>query len=288
METTIISGKGGTGKSCITAALATLSQKVVLADCDVDAANQHLLFEPTHEYIQNFIGSEKAVLNESECTNCGLCIDYCRFDAIYLHNGSISINEFSCDGCRLCAHVCPQHAITIIDVAKSRLYSGAFRNGRMCYGRLAPGEENSGRLVSLVREQARNQAYTHNINHIFIDGPPGIGCPVISSITGADRVIIITEPSLAGLTDLKRVSEIVRSFRIPARVIINKYDLNTPMTIEIKKWCMHQKLEILAYLPFDTRVIQAMVHRQSITEWAPDAEISRLLQSVFKTITYET
>ena len=214
METAIINGKGGTGKSSISAAFATLDGKCVLADCDVDAANLHILFNPSHEEEEIYITGQKAVIDYSLCNNCRLCMEYCRFDAIFLVDGKITTNEISCDGCKLCYRICPWKAIRMIDKDRSRMYSGSYRNGKMVYGRLAPGEENSGKLVNVVREKARQVSKANNIENIIIDGPPGIGCAVISSITGTNNVVIVTEPTISGLHDLMRTIEITSMFNL--------------------------------------------------------------------------
>jgi MinD superfamily P-loop ATPase len=193
MEIAIISGKGGTGKSSISAAFATLNGDVVLADCDVDAANLYLLFSPTHEEEIVYIAGHKAVINYDLCTNCGICENYCRFDAISVINNKVVISAISCDGCFLCSRICPVNAIKMVQNDKSRMYIGSFRNGKMVYGRLAPGEENSGKLVNMVRENAKQTADENDLETIILDGPPGIGCPVISTITGVDKVVIVTE-----------------------------------------------------------------------------------------------
>jgi MinD superfamily P-loop ATPase len=172
----------------------------------------------------------------------------------------------------------------MIDNDKSRLYSGSFRNGLMVYGRLAPGEENSGKLVNLVREKARKQSKASGLETIIIDGPPGIGCPVISSITGADQVVIVTEPSLSGLHDLKRAAEISGSFGILTRVIINKYDLDEDLSRQIESWCNENQLDIAGRIPFDPAVVEAMVNCKSITEWAPESETAKVLSTAYKLI----
>lgn len=284
MEIAIISGKGGTGKSSISAAFATLSEEVVLADCDVDAANLFILFDPVHEEEESFVGGEKAIIDRDLCTNCGLCIPYCAFDAISFSSEGVIISETACDGCHLCKRICPQQAIRMIDNDKSRLYSGSFRNGRMVYGHLAPGEENSGKLVNLVREKARKQSKAFALETIIIDGPPGIGCPVISSITGVDQVVIVTEPSLSGLHDLQRAAEISGSFGILTRVIINKYDLDEDLSRQIEAWCIENQLEIAGRIPFDPAVVEAMVNCKSITEWAPESETAKVLSTAYKLI----
>ncbi len=284
MEIAIISGKGGTGKSSISAAFATLSEEVVLADCDVDAANLFILFDPVHEEEESFVGGEKAIIDRDLCTNCGLCIPYCAFEAISFSSEGAIISETACDGCHLCKRICPQQAIRMIDNDKSRLYSGSFRNGRMVYGRLAPGEENSGKLVNLVREKARKQSKASGLETIIIDGPPGIGCPVISSISGVDQVVIVTEPSLSGLHDLKRAAEISGSFGIPTKVIITKSDLDDDLSRQIEIWCQQNQLEVAGKIPFDPDVVEAMVNCKSIPEWSMDSKTSKLLRKAWKVI----
>jgi MinD superfamily P-loop ATPase len=284
MELSIISGKGGTGKSSISAAFATLATQVVLADCDVDAGNQHIQFLPEHDEEQAFTGGQKALINRDFCTNCGICIPYCRFDAISFSDNEVVISETLCDGCHLCNRVCPHQAITMLDYNKSRMYTGSFRKGRMVYGQLAPGEENSGKLVNLVREKAKQQARLHHIDTIIIDGPPGIGCPVISSITGTDHVIIVTEPSLSALLDLARATEVAQSFGIKTSVIINKYDLDETLTNEIETWCKENQLEIIGRVPFDPMIVEAMVNCKSIIEWAPGSAAGKSIREVFNTL----
>ncbi len=267
MEVAIISGKGGTGKSSLSAAFATQSESVVVADCDVDAANLYLLFNPTHEEEQVYIAGQKAVINYSLCINCKLCHDYCRFDAIAIVNNKVEISETSCDGCKLCSRICPAQAIHMENNDKSRMYSGSFRNGKMVYGRLAPGEENSGKLVNIVREKAKNMAKANKIETIIIDGPPGIGCAVISSITGVNHVVIVTEPTLSGLHDLKRTVEITSKFQVKTWVVINKFDLNTSMSAQIANYCEEADIPVAGKIPFDPQMVEAIVNCKSISEW---------------------
>ena len=284
MEIAIISGKGGTGKSSISAAFATLSERVVLADCDVDAANMFVLFHPEKEEEQVYVSGQKAILDEALCSQCGLCVDACRFDAIDWQQGRVKINELLCDGCWLCARICPEAAITMENSDQSRLYAGAFRNGEMVYGRLAPGEENSGRLVSLVREKAKKLSNEKQLETIILDGPPGIGCPVISTITGTDHVVIVTEPSLSGFNDLKRTYELCMQFRVKVWVIINKYDLNEEVTQFIEDYCNRMNITLAGKLPFDRSVVDAMVQCMSIVEYQPQSIISITIQEIFKSI----
>lgn len=281
MELAVISGKGGTGKSCVTAAFATMGERLVVADCDVDAANLYLLFDPEHDREMVYIGGHKAVIDYSLCTACGICESYCRFDAITETDGKIIISETSCDGCFLCSRICPEKAVKMERSDRSRMYSGSFRNGMMVYGRLAPGEENSGKLVNMVRDEAKRVASGKALSTILLDGPPGIGCPVISTVTGADKVVIVTEPTLSGLSDLKRVHEVACKFSTMVGVIINKYDLNEAMADRIEGWCAAQGTAFLGRLPFDKKVTGAMVAGKSITEMYPETEISKSLEVIW-------
>jgi MinD superfamily P-loop ATPase len=285
MELAVISGKGGTGKSSVTAAFATLGEKLVVADCDVDAANLYLLFDPEHSREMVYTGGHKAVADQTKCTGCSICESRCRFDAIRLESGKIFISETSCDGCFFCSRICPEGAIKMIRSDRSRMYTGSFRNGMMIYGRLAPGEENSGKLVNMVRDEAKRVAGENAMSLILLDGPPGIGCPVISTVTGTDRVVIVTEPTMSGLADLKRVYEVASRFSSQIGVIINKYDLNEEMADTIEEWCMVQGGSVFGRLPFDKHVTDAMVAGRSVTEMFPEAEISLRLREIWYKLT---
>jgi len=284
MEIAVISGKGGTGKSSISAALATLSEKVVLVDCDVDAANLYILFNPSHEEEQIYIGGQKAIIDYAKCTNCGICVNYCRFDAISIVNNIVTISETSCDGCKLCPRICPANAITMVDHNKSRIYSGTFRNGKMIYGRLAPGEENSGKMVNIIREKAKEIAKKNNFETIILDGPPGIGCPVLSTIIGVDRLAIVTEPTISGIHDLKRLMEVIAKTDLKAFVIINKYDLNYDMSIKIEEYCKSINVPIAGRIMFDHQVVEAMINCKSMIEYAPNSNFSNVIESAYKVI----
>lgn len=284
MELAIVSGKGGTGKSSIAAAFATIGSEVILADCDVDAANLYLLFNPEHEEEEPFIGSYKAVVKHDLCNLCGQCISVCRFDAIRETQNQIIISETSCDGCFLCSRICPEHAITMQQNDKSRMYTGKFRNGLMVYGWLAPGEENTGKLVNLIREKVKKLALQKGSSHIIIDGPPGTACPVISTITGTEKILIVTEPSISGINDLKRVVELVQGFNYPVMVLINKCDLNSAMTIRIENFCKSLNIPLAGKLPFDPHITGAMLNCKSIVEWKRESKSSKAIMRIWDNI----
>jgi len=284
MEIAVISGKGGTGKSFVSAAFATIPERVFLSDCDVDAANLYLIFSPEINFEQIYIAGQKAEIDYNKCTNCGYCVDFCRFDAMSIKDSKVVINETLCDGCHLCARICPENAITMLDNDKSRMYAGTFRNGQMVYGRLAPGEENSGKLVSMIREKAKTEIIKGKFKIHIIDGPPGIGCATISSITGVDRVVIVTEPTLSGIHDLKRTVELVSKFDLKTWVIINKYDLNTSMSLEIENYCKENNILFAGKIPFDKQVVEAMMNCKSIIEYRPKSEVSKIITDIFNKI----
>jgi MinD superfamily P-loop ATPase len=283
-EIVILSGKGGTGKTSLSAAFATINTNTIVADCDVDAANLHLILNPVNYFERNFTTGHTAVIEYETCTNCGLCIDYCRFDAISFQQGKVTISEISCDGCKLCSRICPSHSIQMIPSDKSRWYAGNYRNGKMVHARLAPGEENSGKLVNVVRENARKTAQETGWETIIIDGPPGTGCPVISSVAGTNKAIIVTEPTNSGFHDMKRVLEITANFKVESFVVINKYDLNESISGRIESWCNENNIPVAGKIPFDEQIVEAMINCQSITEWKPESEVSKEIIRIWKQI----
>ncbi len=284
MEIAVISGKGGTGKSSISSAFVSVAKSAVVVDCDVDASNLYLLFSPLCKEEKVFVSGSHAVVNNDKCTNCNTCIDLCRFDAISKVNGKIRISESACDGCYLCSRVCPVQAIKMIPADKSRMYAGTFRYGDMVYGRLAPGEENSGKMVNLLREKAKKYVEDYGYDTVILDGPPGIGCPVISTITGVDKVVVVTEPTISGFLDMKRVIEVVCRFSVQMSVIVNKYDLNPSICEQIDKWCEEMKIPVVAHLPFDAQIVEAMIAGKTIIEYNKDCEVSRLIENAYNTI----
>lgn len=284
MELTVISGKGGTGKSNITAALAGLNKNIVLADCDVDTANQYLIFNPDITDQEPFTGSEVAVIDNDKCINCGLCFARCRFGAIKIEDGQTRVSEVFCDGCEFCKIICPEQAITMMKQDNSRVITADFRYGKLVYGMLAPGEENSGKLVNIVKAKARNLARKNDIEHIIVDGPPGIGCPVISSISGSDAVLIVTEPSLSALHDLIRTIELLKNYSMSKWILINKYDLNEEIANKMINLCYVQDISLAGMVPFDEQIVKAMINCKTLTEFNPDANSVKAIQSVYDCI----
>jgi MinD superfamily P-loop ATPase len=284
-EIVVLSGKGGTGKTSFSAAFATLNPNTIVADCDVDAANLHLILNPVNYFERSFTTGYTAVIEYTTCTNCGMCIDYCRFDAISFQQGKVTISEISCDGCKLCSRICPSHSIQMITSDKSRWFAGNYRNGKMVHARLSPGEGNSGKLVNVVREFARKTAQEIGWDNILIDGPPGIGCAVISSVTGTNKAIIVTEPTNSGFHDMKRVLEITANFKVKTFVVINKYDLNEAISKKIESWCAENNIPVVGKVLFDEQIVEAMINCQSITEWKPESETSKEIIRIWGKVT---
>lgn len=282
----IISGKGGTGKTSLSAALATMGERLMVADCDVDAANLHLLLEPTDHSRHPFPTGAKALIDQQRCTQCGACMDLCRFDAIRYQEDHYTISETSCDGCYLCMRICPADAISMIESNGSYWTTGTFRNGWMVHAQLEPGEENSGKLVNVVRKQSLQLSEQMGVETILIDGPPGTGCPAISAMSGANLAVLVTEPSRSGFHDLKRIKQLADGFDIPSVVVINKYDLNEQVTTEIEAWCRSERLSLIGKIPFEPAVVEAMLQCQSVVEWAPRSaaadEITAIHRQIFQ------
>ena len=261
-QLTVISGKGGTGKTSIAAALSVLARSAAIADCDVDAADLHLLLEPDTVESGDFSGGMFARIDASMCTRCGLCERLCRFDAIH----DFTVDPISCEGCGFCARACPDEAIIMEPNHSGKWFMSNTRAGKMAHARLGIAEENSGKLVTLVRKNAQNAAENENLELIITDGPPGIGCPVIASITGADLLLAVTEPTISGIHDLKRVVEVAGHFNVPVLVCINKCDINPYNTAHIEENCTGIGIEVVGKIPHDPEVTRAMILRKSIVE----------------------
>lgn len=280
-EITILSGKGGTGKTTITAALASLSPNSVLCDNDVNASNLHLILNPEILEEHPFESRQKAMINAEKCTHCGICIENCRFDAIRTNGAGVpEIIPLKCEGCLLCQHLCPEEAINISIEFNNRSFISNTRYGLMIHACMGAGEENSGRLVSCLRETAKNIAMKNHADFIIGDGPPGIGCPVIASITGTNAVLMVIEPSLSGIHDAFRLMELVQSFNIPLFAVINKFDINTKITHEAIHLLKLNNIPFLGKIPYDIRISEAMLFGKTILEYAPNSNTSDEIRSI--------
>lgn len=284
-EITILSGKGGTGKTSITAALANVAQKAVFCDNDVDAADLHLIFHPDIKEEHTFLSGWSSVIDNEKCTNCGICISNCRFDAIhYDENEDLIINPIQCEGCRLCERICPAIAISSVQNSNNYWYISSTRFGPFVHAKMGPGEENSGKLVTQVRKQAKEIAHAISAEYIINDGPPGIGCATIASLSGADAVLLVLEPTKSGLHDANRLIDLIKSFQIPAFAIINKYDINQQVVEEIERYLKTENIQLLSKIPFDTEMVEAMIDGKTIIEYRPDSIISKEVSRVWQTL----
>lgn len=279
-EIVVLSGKGGTGKTSIVGSLAALAQSKVLADCDVDAADLHLLLKPTTQQNHEFWSGQVAVIDEEKCTQCGLCQDVCRFEAIK----DFKVNPISCEGCGFCYNICPDEAVTMKESLSGQWFISDTKYGPLVHARLGIAQENSGKLVALVRQQAKLIAEKQNLDYIISDGPPGIGCPVISSLSGADLVLLVTEPTLSGIHDLERVIGVCHHFGVPALACINKYDINEDNTHQIKNYCLNQGVEVAAKVPFDNVVTEALIQGLPVVEYS-QGKVTKEIKSLWQRIT---
>ena len=280
-ELVIISGKGGTGKTSLTAAFAAMASNFVICDSDVDAADLHLLLDP-HPYSTNdFIGGSVAEIDKHLCNFCGLCHELCRFEAI---SDSFSVDSLSCEGCGVCFDLCPEKAISFSTQKCGEWYLSETRLGPMVHARLGIAEENSGKLVSLIRQQAKHVAEQHNRELIITDGPPGVGCPVIASITGATLLLVVVEPSLSSVHDMNRVIELAEHFTVPFLLCINKYDINLELSEQIKKEAQARRIKIAGMIPFDSAFTSAMVEGKTIVDYDRHSPLVDNLKQIWTTI----
>jgi MinD superfamily P-loop ATPase len=274
-ELVVLSGKGGTGKTSLVGALAALGENQVLCDADVDAADLHLLLAPRILARHDFSAGRQAVIREDRCLMCGECLDWCRFQAI---SGDCVVNPLLCEGCGVCWALCPAAAIDFPEHSSGEWFISDTRFGPLVHARLGVAAENSGKLVNLVRREARQLAETGGRDWIITDGPPGIGCPVISSLGGASVVLIVTEPTVSGAHDLERVTSLADHFRLPSYILVNKADLHWPMARSIRQYCDFKGYHFLGYLPFTPAFTRAQVEGKTILEYDNNQIKSQLIE----------
>ncbi|MBW2515189.1 MAG: ATP-binding protein [Deltaproteobacteria bacterium] len=278
-ELIVISGKGGTGKTSIVAAFASLAERKVLCDADVDAADLHLILNPHIFKRADFKSGHTADIDRNKCTQCGVCLDLCRFEAI---GDDFNVNPLDCEGCGVCVYFCPEKAIDFPENTCGEWFISNTRFGPLVHARLGIAEENSGKLVTLVRQESKRLADEQNLDLILTDGPPGVGCPVIASIGGASAVLIVTEPSLSGIHDMQRVVALASHFNVPAMVCVNKYDLNPDLTADIEAFAREKGLTCLGRIPFDPAFTEAMVRGQTILESNSNSKAGSAVMQVWR------
>ncbi|MHB1294861.1 MAG: ATP-binding protein [Anaerolineae bacterium] len=285
----VLSGKGGTGKTSLAAALAhrqSLRAPIAMVDADVDASNLELVLSPRVEYEETFIASQKAWIDPAACNGCGACQDACRFDAIAMRRNSgyahtMVADALACEGCAACSYVCPAEAIRMRDAVSGRWFRSETRFGPLLHARLLAGEGNSGKLVTLLRQHAVALATERGIGTILIDGSPGIGCPVISAAIGVDVALLVTEPTASGAHDLERILQTTRHFRVPAMVCINKSDIHPGWRDQIRRFCDAAGVPVAAELPYDEVFVRAMVHARAVTE-DPDSSLVPTIDALWR------
>ena len=277
-QITILSGKGGTGKTTITACFAALSSNSVFADCDVDASNLHLLLNPQITGAIEFKGLKLAEIDPLKCIGCGRCEELCRFNAI----SDFKVDSIHCEGCKVCVVNCPVEAIEFKDRVCGYAYLSETDFGPMAHARLTPGMENSGKLVTLVRQNAKKMAEDNGSDLVLVDGSPGIGCPVIASIANIDAAVVVVEPTLSGIHDLKRALELLRHFEVLPYVVVNKYDINEENSSDIDDYCAAESIVHLGHVPFDPEVTKSMVAGQPIVVFKPGSPAAVAIKKIWE------
>lgn len=280
-ELVVLSGKGGTGKTSLTACFASLSKNKVVCDADVDASDLHLLLAPDVKKREDFMGGGLAVIDQDKCTQCGTCMDLCRFSAV---TADFNIDDISCEGCGVCVDFCPEQAIAFPVKTCGEWYVSETRIGPMVHARLGIAEENSGKLVSLVRQEAKKLAESKALDLILTDGPPGIGCPVIASVGGASTLLIVTEPTVSGLHDMIRVADLARHFKIPGMVIINKFDLNSDQAGAIENVAKERNMPVIGKIPFDPVFTESMVKGKTIIEYDEKGATAKIVTEIWESV----
>ena len=291
-EIVVISGKGGTGKTSIVASFAALAKTAVMADCDVDAADLYLVLEPKVRHSSDFSGGKQASIVAEKCIGCGKCQEVCNFDAIRFTgpandviDKTYTVDPIACEGCGVCVHFCPNDAIEFNDVVNGRWFVSDTRFGTMVHAKLGIAAENSGKLVSLIRKKAKEIAVDRNNDLIIVDGSPGIGCPVIASITGADLVLIVTEPTLSGKHDLDRIVDLAAGFNIPTLIAINKYDLNPDVAQQIETDARKKNMKVVGKIRYDNAFTKAQIMKCSVVEYTGGA-VSEDIKALWRNVTY--
>jgi len=281
----VISGKGGTGKTVVVASFAALTKNKVMADCDVDAADLHLLLHPCIKERHIFKGLPKAVINREKCISCGECAGVCRFNAIVTANSEVdfTVDPVSCEGCGVCEYICPEDAIRMEDNVSGEWYISETKYGPMVHAKLGIAEENSGKLVSIVRQNAKRIAEENNFDYVIIDGPPGIGCPVIASLSGVDIALVVTEPSLSAIHDMERVVGVAKHFGIRAACVINKCDINLNNTQSIVDWCRTNGISLLGKIPYDHSVTESIVEGIPVVEYANNP-VAKVIEEIWRSL----
>ncbi len=280
-ELVVISGKGGTGKTSLMAAFASLAKNKVLCDADVDAADLHLLTDPEIKKRYDFQGGGIAVIDPDKCTQCGLCRELCRWEAI---SEQFEVDSIECEGCGVCVDFCPEQAIEFPLSTCGQWFISDTRFGPMVHARLGIAEENSGKLVTLIRQEAKKLAEKNKLDLIVTDGPPGVGCPVIASIGGATALLIVTEPTVSGLHDMERVAQLAAHFKVPGMVCVNKFDLNIDQTQAIEKLAKEKKMTVLGRIPFDPVFTKSMVQGKTIFEYNTESITGQAVEQIWKKI----
>jgi len=258
----VISGKGGTGKTILTASMASVVSNKVMSDCDVDAADLHLILHPRIKETHEYFGGFEAIIDADKCIKCGKCEDVCRYNAIE----DFQVVSVACEGCGACEVVCPENAISLEDAQSGHWYVSDTEYGLMVHAKLGIAAENSGKLVSQVRQRAKEIAEEKGLEYVIVDGPPGIGCPVLAALTGIDLAVIVCEPSLSGIHDMERVHGVCSHFGIKDSVVVNKYDINLENTEQVEKWCKENSVPLIGRIRFDQAVTESLVAAVPLVE----------------------